>query len=131
MPANRKLKKRIADAFRADKDDQVAAQRYLCSHLKFYIACGRKQCVREHACVGNAKECFERIWPIVPEDMKIGLRAGIEAKRAGLSQSAIVAEIEREMARWREMTAPRTASEPAKQAQPTAPAASGPRLRVL
>lgn len=131
MPVSHKLKKRIDDAFRADKDNQIAAQRYLCSILKFYIVCGRKKCRREFACIGDPKECFEQIWPIVPENVKIFIRTTIQARVAGLSPAAAVAEAERERARWRETMARLTAVQSASQTPSAAPAKSGPRLRVL
>jgi hypothetical protein len=133
MPARQKSKQQ-----RADEDDQTATRRYFCSFLKFYIACGHVKCRRARACVCDANECFLRLWPVVPEDLKIYIRAAIKAIDAGLSQAAIAAEAERELARWRKLMAPRTepqAAAVASSCEPsphaTNPPTSGPRLRVL
>ena len=128
MPAKQKPKKQIsADAFRAGQEQQAAAQRDLCSHLLFWKACGHKKCLRARACVVDAKDCFGRLWPLVPEELKISIRTTIKARQARLSKPETVAEIERELARWRETMAPRAAP----QSLPIAPAAPSPRLRVL
>jgi hypothetical protein len=95
MPARQKSKKQSADAFRAGEDDQTSARRHLSSVLMFYIACGHVKCRRVRACVGDANECFLRLWPVVPEDPKIYIRATVKARHAGLSPAAAVAEAER------------------------------------
>ena len=108
MPARQKPKKQIrADAFRAGQEEQAAARRDLCSHLLFWKVCGHKKCLRVRACVVDGKDCFDRLWPLVPEEVKIGIRALIKARQARLSTAETVAEIERELARWRETMAPR------------------------
>jgi hypothetical protein len=136
MPAKQKPKKQIhADAFRAHREEQEKARRGLCSLLFFWKACGRKQCLRARACVVDADDCFSRFWPLVPEELKISIRATVKARQARLSPDETAAEIKRARARWRETMAPRAvpqaAAEPAPQSLRVAPAARGPRLRVL
>jgi hypothetical protein len=143
MPAKRKPKMQIRpDAFRARREEETTAKRHVCSHLLFWKYCGRKQCLRARACVGDTDDCFLRLWPVVPEQVKIGIRAAAKARQARLSKPEIVAEIKRELARWRETMArqtapqatPRSMAEPAPQLPPimrAAPRAPGPRLRVL
>jgi hypothetical protein len=130
MPARRQSKKQNAEALRAGEEQLGEARRYFCSFLKFYIACGQAKCRRVRACVGDANECFPRLWPVVPENLKFGIRVAAKARAAGLSTAETEAEIKRELARWRETVAPRIAAEPASQAPSIAPA-SGPRIRVL
>lgn len=146
MPARRKPKMHIrADAFRAHREEEAAARRSLCSFLSFWKVCGRKKCLRARACVVDGDDCFRRLWPLVPEELKISIRAAIKAGKARLSPAETKAEIERDLARWRATMAPReapqAAAEPAPQAPPIvraapnahapSPRAPGPRLRVL
>jgi hypothetical protein len=151
MPARRKPKMHIrADAFRASQEREAAAQRKLCSHLLFWKACGHKKCLRARACVVDGRECFDRFWPLVPEEIKISIRTEIKTAKARLSPAETKAVIEREIARWRATMAPRevpqAAAEPAPQSPPIvraapspcapsprapSPRAPSPRLRVL
>lgn len=150
MPAKRKSPKQNAEALRDGQGLQTSARRHFCTHLMFWTACGRAKCLRARACVGDANECFPRLWPIVPDELKIAIRAAIKAKHAGLPPAEVKAEVKRELVRWRKSMAPRTEqqemAEPAPQAQSIAPVASShrapksgapnprvrsPRLRVL
>lgn len=131
MPAKRESKRHNAEALCDGEDRQTSTRRHFCTRFQFWTACGDKSCLRAHACAGDATECFPRFWQIVPEDMKVGIRAAIEANRAGLSPAATEAHIERALARWDKMMSPQAADEPAPQAQPIAPVATGPRVRVL
>ena len=105
----------------------------------FWKACGHKKCLRAQACVVDERTCFDRLWPIVPERIKICIRTISKAKQARLSDAETKAEAARELRRWDEMIARQSATqtaaqatvEPASQAQPVTSAASGPRLRVL
>jgi len=78
--------------------------------LLFWRACGHKRCLRARACALESNDCFRRFWPLVPELLKISIRAGMEASVAGLSKPEIAAA-----------PPPRVA----------APARSGPRIRML
>jgi len=140
MPAKQKSKNQIRDdAFQACQEQQAAAQRHLCSHLLFWKVCGHKKCLRTRACAVDYKDCFDRFWPLLPEEVKIYIRTTIKAAKARLSPAETEAEFEREIARWRATMAPRAVPqaapqammEPAPQSLPIAPAAPGPRLRVL
>ncbi len=141
MPAKQNRKKQL-DALRASEELQAAAKRKICSHLLFWQACGHKKCLRARACVVDSRACFDRLWPLVPEELKISIRTTIKASKARLSPAETEAEIERELARWRATMAPRevpqAAAEPAPQSPPIMRAApiprappSGPRVRVL
>ena len=144
MPAKQNRKKQL-DAFRAGQEQEAAATRMLCSHLLFWQACGHKKCLRARACVVDSRACFGRLWPLVPEELKISIRTTIKASKARLSPAETAAGIERDLARWRATMAPRevpqAAAEPAPQSPPimraapnpraSSPRASGPRVRVL
>ncbi len=120
------------DAYRAqieEKEDQ--AMRPLCSLLLFWKYCGNKKCVRARACAGDRKDCFNRLWPRVPEQVKIMVRTASKSAKARLSPAETKAEIKREMARWRESIAPRAAPQSLPQSSPIVPAVPNPRLRVL
>jgi len=143
MPAKRKPAKRMRprpDYFRAHLEERVRARRAVCSLLLFWRACGHKRCLRARACALESNECFRRFWPLVPEQTKISLRAGMEASAAGLSKPEIAAAIARAIERWRATQAPPATENPAPQpvevaaAPPrrvAAPARPGPRIRVL
>ena len=97
----------------------------------FWKACGRKKCLRARACVVDSRACFDRLWPIVPEKMKVIIRSTVKAAEARLSPAETAAAIERELARWRATMAPRevpqAAAEPAPQSPPIMRAAPNPR----
>jgi hypothetical protein len=143
MPAKQKRTKRKRpdpNYFRAHLEEQVQARRKMCSWLLFWQACGHKRCLRARACALESNDCFRRFWPLVPEQLKISIRAGMEASAAGLSRPEIAAAIERAQARWRATQAPPATENPAPQpvevaaAPPrrvAAPARSGPRIRML
>jgi hypothetical protein len=129
MPAKQNRKKQL-DAFRAGQEKAAAAQRKLCSYLMFWKFCGHKKCLRERACAVDGKDCFDRFWPLLPEEIKISVRTEIKAAKARLSSVETMAAIERDLARWRESMAPRAVPQapPIARAVPRAP---DPRLRVL
>lgn len=135
MPARQKSKKHGADAVRARDDELREARRYLCSYLNFYAVCGQPKCLRERTCVGDAMACFDRIWPVVPQDVKIFVRTLFKGKVDGLSVVEIGAEIDRQLALWRALVTPQAEAQPASHAPPQVaanePGNSGPRLRVL
>jgi hypothetical protein len=143
MPAKRESEKQRRAAFYAGQEKQAAARRGLNSGLMFWKACGHKRCMRAHACVtGDGSDCSRRLWPVLPEQFKIGFRALVKARQARLSDAETKAAIVREIRRWREMIARQNASqtaapataEPAPQLPPVvraAPRAPTPRVRML
>jgi hypothetical protein len=143
MPAKQKHAKRKRpdpNYFRAHLEQRVKGRRLVCSLLFFWRACGHKRCLRARACALESNECFGRFWPLVPEQTKITLRAGMEASAAGHSEPEIAAAIARAQARWRATQPPPVMENPAPQpveaaaAPPrriAAPARSGPRIRML
>jgi hypothetical protein len=143
MPAKQKHAKRKRpdpDYFRAHLEEQVRARRAVCSLLFFWRACGHKRCLRARACARESNDCFRRFWPLVPEQLKISLRAGLEANAAGRSKPEIAAAIARAQARWRATQAPPATENSVPQSveaaaapprRVAAPARSGPRIRML
>jgi len=112
----------------------------VCSLLLFWRACGHKRCLRARACALESNDCFRRLWPLVPEQLKISIRAGMEASAAGHSKPEIAAAIARAQARWRATQTPPATENPAPQSvevaaapprRVAAPARSGPRIRML
>jgi hypothetical protein len=116
---------------------QNSARHKLCSHLRFWTVCGHRPCRRAQRCAHPSNECFDRFWPQVPDSFKQGIRAGVEAKAAGLPAAGIAAAIERAMARGRDaqaISAADAAPQAAAQVSPqpiAAPAPVTPRIRVL
>ena len=120
MSATRKSKRQARAAYYAYREKEAAGHRR-----------GHKKCLRAHACVVDSRACFDRLWPIVPEKMKVGIRATVKAAEARLSPAETAAAIKRDLARWRATMAPhevpQAAAEPAPQSAPIAPAAPNPR----
>jgi hypothetical protein len=145
MPAKRKRTKRFRpdpDYFRPQQEARVRARRAVCSLLSFWQACGHKECRRARACERATNDCFALFWPLVPEQMKISIRAGMDAKAAGLPQPEVAAAIARAQARWRHTQTPQNPGDAANAAPPVAdaaaapdraapPADASPRVRVL
>jgi len=136
VPAKRKSEKQSRAAYYAYQDKLAAGRRSLCTGLMFWKACGNKKCLRVHACVVDERACFDRLWPLVPERLRVGIRTASKAKQARLSDAKTKAEIVRELRRWDEMIARQNAPQTAAQATESAPAepnpcAPSPRVRVL
>ena len=141
MSAKQKSAKRMRpdpNYFREHLENEVRARRRLCSSLGFWRACGHKRCLRARACGLKSNECYRRLWPLVPEWLKISLRAGMKAQAAGLSKLEVAAAIARETARWDAMQEPPATvehePEPAASAPPAqdaAPERPSPRIRAL
>ncbi len=96
--------------------------------------------MRARACALESNDCFRRFWPLVPQLLKISIRAGMEASAAGLSKPEIAAAIVRAQARWHATQAPPQTTSPAPQSveaavapprRVAASARSGPRIRML
>ncbi len=142
MPATQKSKKQARAVFYAYQEKKAVAHRRFCSGLMFWKACGRKKCLRARACVVDSRACFDRLWPIVPEKMKVIIRSIAKAAEARLSPAETAAAIDRDLARWRATMEPQDvpqpapeAAKPAPQSPPVAPAPNtrgpGPRISVL
>lgn len=145
MPIKRKPKKhKRADYYRPFIEKQQQARRGMCSWLKFWKACGHKKCLRARACVADVDGCFHRLWPIVPEWLKMTIRVAAKAAAQHLSPPERAAAIKRDMARWHEMMAQQEAraatqasAEPPPQSAPIVPAEArvipvpAPRIRPL
>src|SRR5665213_2030926 len=98
--------------------------------LRCWLVCGHKHCQRTRACALASNDCFDRFWPLVPEQVKLCIRTGMEAGAAGCSRPEIVAAIMREQARWRDIQSPPETASLAPKAAQVAEAASVPPLRV-
>ena len=81
-PAKRRRRDAGSDA--APPGEQVRARRAMCSMLRFWQACGHTKCLRTRACALASNDCFGRFWPLVPEQAKFCIRAGMVASAAGL-----------------------------------------------
>src|SRR5258708_33393106 len=101
MPAKQKSAEQKSKdklrAFYAYQEQKAEGQRQFCSRLLFWQFCGHRKCLRTRACVVDAEDCFDRFWPLVPEEFKIGIRTQIKAAKAGLSPAETKAEIAREL----------------------------------
>jgi hypothetical protein len=62
------------------KRQEEEARRGLCTGLTFWKVCRHKQCNRQRACAGDVDRCFNRFWPLVPEEVKVEIRAMITAR---------------------------------------------------
>ena len=148
-PAKRKLsKQKIAKQFqetlRANNAARDSARRKMATALWFWKACGSRQCLRARACTGD---CFLRLWPRVPEDVRFTVLSFMKANDPGRSRHQIAADMESDWQRWQKAQAARAnAAEGearAKQsiarlqtkavapAEPAADVELNPRLRVL
>jgi hypothetical protein len=81
-------------------------RRKLCTALTFWKFCGHKQCRRRCACAGDVGKCFHRLWPLVPEEVKVEFRALVTAMaKDKLPQHEAVRHAKAERARYLEMEA--------------------------
>jgi hypothetical protein len=53
--------------------------------FQFWRACTEAQCSRARACRGESRACFDRHWPLLPEEAREWFRAAIRALSAGAS----------------------------------------------
>jgi hypothetical protein len=111
---------RVADARRRRLLE--SAQRKLHTHWGFWKSCPHRHCHRTCACVGDVTRCHDRCWPLVPEAMKVALRAALTAGAQGMSPHDAARHAWQEMQRWHAMEA-RYAQENAEADGP--PAAAG------
>jgi hypothetical protein len=68
---------------RRRKED--GAMRKLHDLLQFWKFCPHKRCRHLSRCSGDARQCFNRFWPRVPEEVKVEIRAAIVARAGGMS----------------------------------------------
>jgi hypothetical protein len=102
MPRHPKSKPPKRDTTLTAAAEREAVLRELASRLQFRMLCGNRACKRAASCAGDAERCFARHWRLVPEEVKVSLRAGINARVAGLPRGEIDAQVARELALWRE-----------------------------
>jgi hypothetical protein len=69
---------------------QDAWRRDINNLFGFWRVCGKPQCRRGQTCSHDMRACFERLWPLVPEENKQLLRGGIIAKRDGAADDEII-----------------------------------------
>jgi hypothetical protein len=77
--------------------DVADGMRTICSRLRFWQVCGRKDCRRAKGCRGDAKACFSRTWPLLPEMVKAAVRAAALAARDNLSKADTALAVSRAM----------------------------------
>ena len=96
----------------------------------FWRVCERPGCRRNRACLGDMHACFERLWPLVPEEEKEYLRGCIKAAQNTRSRGAIhKAGIAARDACLRD-TARLAAPAAAPQAEPARASAPAPEVRL-
>lgn len=71
----------------------------------FWTVCREKPCHRARGCVGELRPCFERHWPLVPEENKNWWRAFVKAWATGISKEAAALAADAEMERQRALMA--------------------------
>ena len=71
-PARRK-------AYEAFLRDRETGKRMFHNMLGFWRVCGKPLCRRNRACTGDVDACFQRFWPLVPEETKEYVRGCIRA----------------------------------------------------
>jgi hypothetical protein len=102
MPAQRKpskqqIARKAMEQIRANDALRDAARRRLGTALLFWKVCGSRQCLRARACTGD---CFMRLWPHVPEELKFTIHSFIRAKVPGRSRQQIDAAMKLDHERW-------------------------------
>lgn len=112
-----KFPERFEREFGERRRREREAVRALNGLLRFWKVCDAA-CRRAGVCAGDPQACFGRFWPHVPEELKIFLRAGIQARLKKMSAAEAVRAADAEVERWRALTAPAPA-------QPAQPGGSG------
>ena len=91
-------------AWQKKADEEYAAmKRWQCNILSFWRVCQERSCRRARGCAGDSRACFERWWPIVPEELKIWLRTAMTSQAKGLSPADAVNAANAEVVRCREL----------------------------
>jgi hypothetical protein len=83
--ADKHADKRNAQSIR---DEREAMRRWQCTMFRFWRDCARSGCRRMRACSGDPDACFERRWPLLPEECRVWFRTAITALSAGASPQA-------------------------------------------
>lgn len=81
---------------RANDAVRDIARRRMGTALRFWKVCGSNQCVRARACTGD---CFTRLWPQVPGNLRFTILSFIKARGSGRSRPQIEAAMERDRER--------------------------------
>jgi hypothetical protein len=123
-PAQRK-------AYAAQLRREDAGSRMRNDIFGFWRVCEQPLCRRNHSCSGDMHACFQRLWPLVPEEQKEYLRACIMAAKDTRSKEAIhragIAARDACLKRQKEIEA---ASAAQQQAQPARAVPGDPEVRV-
>jgi hypothetical protein len=82
-----------------------ADMRRLNNYLAFWVICPSPACRRTKRCAGDAQACFDRMWPQVPERMKVEFRVSLKAVHADGSLEEVKRKIREELARFDAMAA--------------------------
>lgn len=64
------------------------ARRKFCDCLQFFLFCPQKRCRRAKACQDEKYSCFDKFWPLVPEEDKDWIRFSITIKAANPGMKA-------------------------------------------
>jgi hypothetical protein len=128
-----KAKRRAALEAARKAADPEGWRRSVHNILCFPRVCPHKRCKRARACAGDARACFRRWWPVVPEAFKVEFRTIIKALHDGASPAEAGRMAAAEVARWRAMEA-RFAEQEARRHAPVAverKPAPQPRIRMM
>jgi len=93
---------RVARDAPLEKD---ADTRWLNNYFAFWVICQSRACERAKRCAGDAQACFDRMWPHVPERMKVAFRVTLKAVDAGGSLEEVKRKIREKLARFDAMAA--------------------------
>jgi hypothetical protein len=69
--------------------------------MRFWMVCAEQACKRARACRGDTAACRDRIWPQLPEQMKVYFRAAIAARGEGRSAADAARAGDEAVAQWR------------------------------
>jgi hypothetical protein len=81
--------------------EKVELRRVQCNAYLLWHICKYKLCRRTHTCSRDPVACFNRHWPIVPEEMKLWFRKAIPTLHAGATPAEAVAAANAEVAKWK------------------------------
>jgi hypothetical protein len=81
--------------------EHVELRRVQCNAYLLWHICRYKICRRAHTCSRDPVACFDRHWPIIPEEMKMWWRTAIPALHAGATPAEAVAAAQAGLARWK------------------------------
>ena len=81
--------------------ERVDLRRVQCNSYLLWHICKYKLCRRAQTCSRDPVACFERHWPIIPEEMKVWWRTAIPALHAGATPAEAVAAANAEVAKWK------------------------------